>query len=418
MHINRREWLAGAAASLLLTNELTAQEPSATSATELPASSDEFPIVATRTFLNSARWHPMSTSSVRAMQAYADFAMTRSPKQRELVNTMEDQVKAQFAKLIKADPLEISYVQSTMMGENIVLAGIDAFTSPGNIVTDVLHYQASIYLYRSLQRSGHDVRIVGQRDGRIEMKDLEAVIDKNTRLVSLSLVSFANGFQHDLKRVCELAHAHGAHVYADIVQAAGAVPIDVRESGVDFCACSTYKWLMGDMGIGFLYVRQDLLGTVIHRTQYGKKQITDFESHIFPYDAPSGAPETWKNVPGSAGFFEVGSYSLSGIACLTQSLSYIQKLGVDRIQNHARSLTSRLQVELPKLGFLPLSPPDGAAHIVTFAMKDPDHVRQVLAARSIEVTFEQHRMRISPSVFNDHKDIDRLLDALHGATVS
>src|SRR6202034_2265832 len=98
--------------------------------------------------------------------------------------------------------------------------------------------QASIYLYRTLQRSGHDVRIVGEHDGRIEMKDLEAAIDKNTRLVCLSLVSFANGFQHDLKRVCEIAHAHGAHVYADIAQAAGAVPIDVRDSGVDFCACS------------------------------------------------------------------------------------------------------------------------------------------------------------------------------------
>ncbi|MFZ0393103.1 MAG: aminotransferase class V-fold PLP-dependent enzyme [Terracidiphilus sp.] len=280
MHINRREWLAGAAASLLLTSELTAQEPGATPATELPALSDEFPIVATRTYLNSAR----------AMQAYADFAMTRSPKQREMVNTMEDQVKALFAQLINANPLEIAYVQSTMMGENIVLAGVDAFKSPGNIVTDVLHYQASIYLYRSLQRNGHDVRIVGERDGRIEIDDLEAAIDKNTRLVSLSLVSFANGFQHDLKRVCELAHAHGAHVYADIVQAAGAVPIDVRDSGVDFCACSTYKWLMGDQGIGFLYVREDLLGTVIQRTQYGKEQITNFENHIFPYDAPSAHP--------------------------------------------------------------------------------------------------------------------------------
>ena len=417
MHINRREWLAGAAASLLLTTELTAQEPGAAPAAVLPASSDEFPIVATRTYMNCARWHPMSTFSARAMRDYADYAMTRSPKQRELVDTMDDQVRASFAQLINANPLEISYVQSTMMGENIVLAGVGAFRSSGNIVTDVLHYQASIYLYKSLQQSGHDVRIVGQRNGRIEIEDMEAAIDKNTCLVSLSLVSFANGFQHDLKRVCELAHAHGAHVYADIVQAAGAVPIDVRDSGVDFCACSTYKWLMGDMGIGFLYVREDLLGTVIHRTQYGKEQITDFENHIFPYDAPSGAPATWKIVPGSVGYFEVGSYSLSGIACLTQSLPYIQKIGVDRIQAHAHSLTSRLRTELPRLGFLPISPPDGAAHIVSFAVKDPAPLRQLLVARSIDVTFEQHRMRISPSVFNDHKDIDHLLDTLHGAAV-
>ncbi|MGA7258845.1 MAG: hypothetical protein WCF17_03035 [Terracidiphilus sp.] len=96
----------------------------------------------------------------------------------------------------------------------------------------------------------------------------------------------------------------------------------------------------------------------------------------------------------------------------------MQKLGVERIQAHARRLTSRLQAELPKLGFLPLSPPDGAAHIVAFAMKDPDHMCKALVARSIDVTFDQHRMRVSPSVFNDQKDIDHLLDALRGAAVA
>jgi len=52
------------------------------------------------------------------------------------------------------------------------------------------------------------------------------------------------------------------------VQAVGAVPVDVRASGVDFLACSSYKWLMGDMGLGFLYVRGDRLDR-LERTQYG-----------------------------------------------------------------------------------------------------------------------------------------------------
>jgi hypothetical protein len=56
-----------------------------------------------------------------------------------------------------------------------------------------------------------------------------------------------NGFEHDLKAVCDLAHSRGAKVYADAGQAVGAVPVDVRASGVDFLACSSYKWLMGDI---------------------------------------------------------------------------------------------------------------------------------------------------------------------------
>jgi selenocysteine lyase/cysteine desulfurase len=57
---------------------------------------------------------------------------------------------------------------------------------------------------------------------------MEAAVNGKTKLVSVSLVSTTNGFQHDLKRVADIAHAHGAYVYADIIHGAGTVPIDLR----------------------------------------------------------------------------------------------------------------------------------------------------------------------------------------------
>lgn len=409
--MNRREWIGGAAA-LIAGSRAVEALPSAAPSAALPASRIDFPITGARTYLDSAHWHPLSSASAAALKSYLDYIVSRSSAADSMLSSMEDTVRGQFAALINASPLEIGYVQSTMMGENLVLQSIGASRTGVNIVTDELHYQGSLYLYRSLQRKGHDVRIVKERNGRIEIQDLQRAVDSNTRLVALSLVSFANGFMHDLDRVCALAHTHGAYVYADIVQAVGAVPLDVRTSGVDFCACSSYKWLMGDKGIGFLYVRQDLLGSVVKRTVYGKMQITGFQGHFFPYDVPLGTPASWQDVPGTRGYFEVGSYSLSGIACLTRSLPYIRRLGVDRIQAHARSLTSRLQAELPRMGFIPLTPPEAGGNIVAFAVPDPDALQKLLRQHSIEVTFDQHRMRISPSVFNDQGDIDRLLAVL------
>ncbi len=413
--MNRREWIGGAAA-LLLNRGTIAEQPSAAVRNTLPASRQEFPISGVRTYFDSAHWHPMSVASAAAVKSYLDYTVSRSPNVDPMLNTMEDGVRAQFAALINATPLEIGYVQSTMMGENLVLQSVSASRPGGNIVTDELHYQGSLYMYRSLQRNGRDVRIVKSRNGRIEISDLEQVIDRNTRFVALSLVSFANGFMHDLEAVCALAHAHRAYVYADIVQAVGAVPLNVRTSGVDFCACSSYKWLMGDKGIGFLYVRGDLIGSVLQRTMYGKMQMTNFESHVFPYDLPLGAPATWKEVPGVPGFFEVGAYSLSGIACLAQSLSYIRHLGVDRIQAHIRSLTTRLQTEVPRLGLTPLTPQESGGNIVAFVVPDPASLQKTLRAHSIKVTFDQHRMRISPSVFNDQSDIDTFLAVLEAAS--
>src|SRR6266851_4568063 len=179
----------------------------------------------------------------------------------------------------------------------------------GNIVTDALHYENSTILYRSLQAQGLDVRFVKPREGRIELVALEKVIDRRTKLVAISLVSYLNGFQYDLKAVCDLAHSRGAYVYADIVQAAGSVPIDVEAAGADFCGGGSHKWLMGDMGLGYLYVREDLLDRVIRRTQYGSRQVAAFENHIFPYDLTKDGAATWKPLQGTAAHFEIGTMS-------------------------------------------------------------------------------------------------------------
>ena len=78
---------------------------------------------------------------------------------------MGDQVKSDFARLINAPPSSISFVPSTVVGENLVVAGLDIPHIKGNVVTDALHYESSTYLYRSLQTQGIDVRFVKPRDG-------------------------------------------------------------------------------------------------------------------------------------------------------------------------------------------------------------------------------------------------------------
>jgi selenocysteine lyase/cysteine desulfurase len=377
----------------------------------LPART-EFPITETQICLNAARWHPLGVGSMRATQEYLDFKARGSIGPHGSISDMQDRVKVLFAELINARPTEISYVPSTMVGENLVLAGLDIPRSGGNVVTDALHFEGSIYMYRSLEKQGLDLRMVGPRDWRITLPDLERAIDRKTKLVAISLVSFVNGFQHDLKAVCDLAHSRGAYVYADIIQAAGAVPLDVRATGVDFCACASYKWLMGDMGLGFFYVREELLDKVIRRTQFGHRQVTSFQDHIFPYDPPARSELTWEPVAGAAGRFEVGTISNTTVACLIHSLQYIQQLGVKNIQAHNSSLVERLKKEMPRLGFEPLTPPESTSPIVSFAVKDPGPVADRLKKANIDVKLDQHLMRISPSVYNDQTDIDKLLSAL------
>lgn len=124
-----------------------------------------------------------------------------------------------------------------------------------------------------------------------------------------------NGFQHDLKAVCDLAHAHGAYVYADIIQGVGAVPLDVRATGVDFAATASFKWLMGDFGLGFLFVREELLGRVIRRKHWSYGSSPDTEVHLSPLDPRIHTPVTWTPGGDATSYFQLGTMA-NGVADL------------------------------------------------------------------------------------------------------
>lgn len=372
---------------------------------------EQFPVVHAEVCLNNARWHPLSVGAKKAIVDYLDYKSGGGGKAPQYSAQQQERVKELYARLIGARASEISFVPSTLAGENLVVAALGLPSVGGNVVTDALHFEGSLYLYGELQRQGLDVRTIKPREGRIDLKDLEAQIDKNTKLVAISLVSMINGFQHDLKAVCERAHAQGAYVFADIVQAAGAVPIDVHSCGVDFCAAASYKWLMGDMGVGFLYVREELLDR-LRRPQYGYRQLSDMEYHIFPYDAPGDAVFDWKQKHDAAGYFEVGTVSNTTVAALSFSLEWLQQIGVSAIQERRQPLLQRLQKEMPALGFEAMTPVESTSPIVAFARKNTTEITAKLDRANIDIAIYPHRVRISPSFYNNESDVNKLVDCL------
>jgi len=221
-----------------------------------------------------------------------------------------------------------------------------------------------------------------------------------------------NGFQHDLKAVCDLAHSRGAYVYADIIQAAGNTPIDVRASGVDFAACSTFKWLMGDFGLGFLYVKEELLDRVLRQTQYGYYQAAEMQAHFLPGDDPAPTSYSWKLSNDATGRFEVGTSGSGAQHVLEETLPYIRNIGVEKIHAHRQPLLKKLREEMPRLGFASITPPESTSAIISFTMKDRANVVERLKKANVNVRVAEDFLRVSPSVFNDMGDVEKLLEAL------
>ena len=420
MSVNRREMLVGlggiVAGAALGTREAgAATDAPGEQGNAFPRKAD-FNIAPGYTYISGAYTHPMPIAAAEAYRRVIDRRSTvgtpatspGAPSSPAPVNP-----KAAFAALINAKPSEISYLPNTSTGENLIVECLGIAANTGNVVTDALHFEGALVHLMELKKRGLDLRIVAPReDGRIDMKDLERVVDRNTKLVEVSLVSMYNGFQHDLKAVCALAHAHGAYVYADIIQGVGAVPLDVRATGLDFAATSSYKWLMGDFGLGFLFIKEELLGSVIRRPHWSYESAPDTNIHTSPLDPQFPTPVTYTPGSDASTYFQLGTMASGVAAALGVSIPYIQRLGVERIQDYRQPMLRRLQQELPRLGFRPQTPLDSTSPIVTFAHKDAATISKKLDAARVNVRVADYWMRIAPSVYNDMHDVERLLEAL------
>lgn len=414
MTITRREALRAVGSASLAPIAAAAQtEPAANASRatprQLPDKSSFVP--SGLTYLDSGSQHPISIGARAAVEAYL-ANRTLDPKSAGY-SRGDDEVREKFARLINAsDKDEVAFVPSTMAGEQMVLRGLGLPYTGGHIVTDTLHFFGSLPIYEELGKQGVQVTWLREKDGRILLSDMKQAIRKDTKLVALSSVSTINGFEHDLRAVCDVAHANGALVYADIIHGAGCVPVDVKASGVDFAACATYKWLMGDFGLGFIYARKDVQNR-LRRTEFGYYGVSAFETHIYPLEplGPTIADYTFQS--SAEGRFAHGTYAHAVVAQLGYSLDYISGIGVPVIRAHAQTLTNQLKRELPRLGYTLMTPPEATTPIVTCVLENArERIGRRLAAANIRITIARNRFRITPSVFNDETDIERVLSVI------
>jgi len=423
MRANRRQFLASTAALAAAVTAGTGPRVK-DGKVDWDAVRNDFPWIQNSLWISASDYHPLSINAQRMVDAYYKWRVG-GPQGggSRFSSEMQRETKEMFGKIIGASADEIAFIHNTTEGENIIVGGMDLARKKGNIVLDDLHYQASKFIYHMLERdSDIELRVVrSHKDDRwrVDSADMAAAIDDDTLLVSVALVSNINGFLHDVKATSDAAHAHGAYVYADIIQGAGAIPIDVKALGIDFAAAGTYKWLQGDMGFGFLYVKDELQGTVVKRTRYGTRQFSN------PNRAQADSKFDLR--PGAVMYESSSTLPWVQGMIAHAALKSIDELGIKNIQAHNRRLVERLQREMPKIGYPAITPPKNTTPVVSFLTPNQDETRAkldkafgyfVVALKRWEFTHPSgdahviEGIRIGPSVYNNDEDIDRLLNAL------
>lgn len=374
----------------------------------------QFPRLEREVFLNGGGGTPLSAFSEAAIERYLDVARYGTAGERgEWWFGVWDGVRGRFASLVGAQPNEVGLVECTKAGEQLVLDGLPALRGGGTVVTNDLHFQGSLHNLEGRRRAGGRVVVV-RGDGReVPTQRMLDTIDDDTALVTLSLVSNVTGHLEDIREISAKARRHGAIVFADIIQAAGIVPIDVEAMGIDVAACSTYKWLFGIHGAGFLYVAERHQGTTLPDTIWpgGSRRLYE------PFST-SGAPGSLSFSPReNADRYRPGHVNYLGYAAAEAGLRFVSDIGVESLLAHTVALNRRVVDGLDPDEFEVLSPHIDRSPILSLAARDLEAVRGRLADSRVVVSTGGDRhdlIRISPAIYNNRADVDRLLEVLNG----
>jgi len=220
-----------------------------------------FPILHQKTYLYNCSQGALCDAVEAGMQQYAASWRTSPAPWDEWMQACEA-LRAAFAHFINAQPDEVAIVTSASAGINPIANALQFNNARNKVVMSEYEFPTMGHIWLAQRPRGAEIHFLDGVNNTVPTECYERAIDKKTRIVPLTQVSFVNGFRSDVAAIAKIAHAQGALLFLDGYQDCGTRPLDVKALDVDFFVTGTLKYLLGPPGLGFLYVRRELIGTL------------------------------------------------------------------------------------------------------------------------------------------------------------
>ncbi len=368
---------------------------------------NDFPVLEHSIYLDHAAFSPLARRSVEAGKRYLkDLSEIQKDGYSQFLEWLKirSHVKTMLADMLHCDADEIALTKNTSDGL-LIIANSIPWAEGDNIILFSNEFPANVFPWTSLESRGVEIRFVPEKDGRFQVKDIEALIDGRTVLLAVSFVEFSTGFKNDLKAIGELCCDHEILYTVDAIQGMGALPIDVEECQIDFLSAGGHKWLMSGMGIGCFYAKRSSMGR-LSRHLYGHGGVEN-PGDFLNYD---------KEPKKTAERFEEGMFNVSGLYVMEASLSLLMETGIQKIQDHLVVLTDHLINRVTQKGYQLLSPREkkGRSGIVAFYSEHhpSEELQKMLMQHRIIVSNRRDCIRVSPHFYNTKDHIDQLIELL------
>jgi kynureninase len=369
---------------------------------ELERWRDEFPILQSRTYLNSCSLGPLSRRSMGYLGEFQALWNTMGASAwYELWLGRLDELRGRVAQLWNAGTDEIALLPSVSAALSAVSTAVD-FSRRNRVVVAELDFPTQIYQW--MVKPGVEVVRVPSDDGvGIPAARWAEYIDDRTALVVTSHVFYSTGYIQDVAAIAATARAAGALMVVDGYHAPGQFPVDPRALGADIYAGGPLKWLLGGPGIAFLWVRRERLAslepTVV--SWFGARDQFEFQADRFQFRE-------------DARRFELGTPALPTMYTALGGLEIILEVGPQRIRERNAVLTDDL-IDLASGAGLETrvaATAERRSAIVCVRSRGSGAAVEHLAERGIIVDRRGSYVRISPHFFNTLEENCRVIEAL------
>ena len=319
--------------------------------------------------------------------------------------TGPEQARERFARLIGADAGDIAVVPAASYGISTAALNIEVARGQA-IVIAAEEFPSGVLVWRDVaEQAGARIVTVERPANGDWTSAMEDAIGADTAVVVASQTHWLCGGYTDLVRIGARCRSVGAALVLDVTQSAGALPIDVRAIDPDFLVAAAYKWLLGPYSVSFMYVAP--------RWHEGRPLEAAWTSRAGAEDFRRLAEYASDYQPG-ARRFDAGERSNfaalpAAIAALDQLLSWTP----ERISATIGASADRIIEAVAPLGLSALPPAVRSPHYLGLSAKVlPDDLPARLARRNVYLSARGDRLRLSPHLYNDDADIERLVAAL------
>jgi selenocysteine lyase/cysteine desulfurase len=361
---------------------------------------EEFPSLASWTYLNTATFGQMPRRAVAAMQEHFERRDREACSDFMTWFDEMDGVRALAARLIHCEPSDIAFIGNASSAISLLLGGLD-WRAGDQVVTFEHEFPNHYYYPEHLGGSGVDFV-------ETNWERFYDVLGPRTRLVAVSEVNYSTGFRAPLEEIAPELRRRGILLYVDGTQSTGALRFDVTRVCPDLFALHGYKWMLSPNGAGFMYVspemRERLAPNVI-----GWRSHKDWRN---PERLHHGAPEFRKE----AEKYEGGMLSFTLLYAMGAVIEMMLEIGPEQIEQRVMDLAEKTRALLRRKGAV--LPGDTLPHYDSQVVcgelpgRDASKLARSLMEKKIAVAARHGNLRVSPHFYNDEADLARLEEAL------